>query len=84
MFRVTELASRGIINVTDGRRLGPLKDLEIDGETGKVQALVLRSPEKYLRVFRRGKDVIIPWSRIKTIGVDVVLVELPEGESAYF
>ncbi|ACA60576.1 YlmC/YmxH family sporulation protein [Candidatus Desulforudis audaxviator] len=77
MFKVTDLASKDIINVADGRRLGPLKDLEIDAETGKVQALVLRNPEKYLRVFRRGKDVVIPWSRIKTIGLDAILVELP-------
>lgn len=80
MFKVTELGSKDIINVADGRRLGPLKDLEIDADTGKVRALVLRSPEKHLRVFRRGKDVVVPWSGIKTIGVDVVLVQLPGGE----
>ncbi len=83
MFKVTELGSKDIINVADGRRLGPLKDLEIDADTGRVRALVLRSPEKYLRVFRRGKDVVVPWSGIKTIGVDVVLVQLPGGESPH-
>lgn len=80
MFKVTELAAKDIINVADGRRLGSLKDLEIDLATGKVQSLVLRSPEKYLRVLRRGGDVVIPWDRIKTIGLDTILVDLQTGE----
>lgn len=82
MFRVSQMTSRDIINVVDGRRLGPLRDLEIDPETGEVQALVLQSAEKYLRVFRRGKDVIVPWNRIRKIGVHAILVEVPPGEAS--
>lgn len=77
MFRATDLASRDIINVVDGRRLGALKDLEIDQETGMVQALILKSEKKYLKFFGGGQDVIVPWTWIKKLGVDVVLVELP-------
>jgi YlmC/YmxH family sporulation protein len=80
MFKATELASREIINVVDGRRLGPLKDLEIDYETGLVRALVLQSDKKYLRIFGRGKEVVVPWTQIKKVGVDAILVELPLGE----
>lgn len=83
MFKASDLASRDIINVMDGRRLGLIKDLEIDYETGTVRALVLQSKEKYLRVFRRGKDVVVPWTQIKKIGVDAILVELPFGEIRY-
>jgi|Deesub1362A_J573_1020465.scaffolds.fasta_scaffold00069_29 YlmC/YmxH family sporulation protein len=81
MFKATDLASRDVINVVDGRRLGPLKDLEIDYETGMVQALVLQSRERYLKMFRRGRDVVVPWTHIKKIGVDAILVELPPTET---
>jgi len=84
MFKASHLASRDIINVVDGRRLGPLKDLELDHETGTVQALVLQSNERYLRVFRRGRDVVVPWTHIRKIGVDAILVEIPEAEGAGF
>lgn len=82
MLKASELAARDVINVLDGRRLGPLKDLEIDYETGTVEALVLQSRERYLKVFRRGRDVIVPWTHIKKIGLDAILVELPPGEFA--
>jgi len=80
MLKATDLATRDVINVIDGRRLGPLKDIEIDNQTGAVQAIVLRSREKFLRFFPRGKDVVVPWKYIKKIGVDAILVEMPSSE----
>jgi YlmC/YmxH family sporulation protein len=80
MLKASHLASRDIINVVDGRRLGPLKDLELDNETGAVQALVLQSNQRYLWFFRRGRDVVVPWTQIRKIGVDAILVEVPVAE----
>jgi len=76
LFKISDLGTRDIINVVDGRRLGPIKDVHIDQETGTVQALVLRGGNRYLRMLRLGRDVVVPWSSIRKIGVDAVLVEV--------
>ncbi|MEW5762975.1 MAG: YlmC/YmxH family sporulation protein [Bacillota bacterium] len=76
MFKISDLGARDIINVVDGRRLGPIKDVQIDQETGTVQAIVLRGGSRYLRLLRLGRDVVVPWSSIRKIGVDAVLVEV--------
>ncbi|MBO8129083.1 MAG: YlmC/YmxH family sporulation protein [Peptococcaceae bacterium] len=80
MLKVTDLSSRDIINIVDGKRLGPIKDMHIDPNSGTVNAIVLQSGKKLIGIFGFGKDIIIPWNRIKKIGVDAVLVEMYPGE----
>lgn len=77
MLKVSELTRLDFINVVDGRRLGPVKDMHLD-ESGMVTALVIQNGKKHLGLFRLGGDLIIPWSRIKKIGVHAVLVEVGE------
>jgi YlmC/YmxH family sporulation protein len=79
VLKISELAGRQIINLTDGRRLGPLKDLEIDPVAGTVRALVLKGGRPALRLLGLTRDVRVPWERIRKIGVDAVLVEVEEG-----
>lgn len=78
MLRVSDLKMRDVINVADGRRLGLVKDLELDLEEGKVKALVLPGRAGVWRLWGLlgpGEEVIISWEKIKKLGVDVVLVE---------
>lgn len=77
MFKASELADRDIVNIIDGRRLGAVKDMHVD-EAGTVQAVVLQGPKKLLGLLH-GKDVVIPWSQVRKVGVDAVLVEWREA-----
>lgn len=76
MFKITELSRKDIINIKDGAKLGALRDVHVDLADGKVQAIVLEGPKKYFRLLSVGGDIVIPWEKIKKIGVDAVLVEL--------
>ncbi|RDV84736.1 YlmC/YmxH family sporulation protein [Ammonifex thiophilus] len=78
MFKVSELTRRQFINVLNGRRLGAIKDVHVD-EKGMITAVVLHSGKRFLGIFPWGKDVVIPWSQVKKIGVDAVLVEAEEA-----
>lgn len=75
-FKISDLGLRDIVNLVDGAKLGPVKDLHIDLETGKVLALVLSGNKKYFGLMSAGRDVVVPWENIKKIGVDTVLVEV--------
>jgi len=48
----------------------------LDVVEGKVKAIILPGTPRFLGFLGRRDDIIIPWERIKRIGVDVILVEL--------
>lgn len=75
LARSSELRSREVVNISDGRRLGLINDLEIDIATGEVKAIVVPGPTKILRILSKEEDIVIPWERIVKIGIDVILVE---------
>ncbi|ACV64776.1 sporulation protein, YlmC/YmxH family [Desulfofarcimen acetoxidans DSM 771] len=77
MFKISDLARRDIINLSDGSRLGPVKDIHIDSAAGNVVALVLKTPKKkYMGLMSAGQDIVVPWDKIRKIGVDAVLVDV--------
>jgi YlmC/YmxH family sporulation protein len=75
-FRISGLGQREIINLVDGSKLGSVKDAYIDLESGQVLSLVLTGERKYFKMLNTGSDVIVPWERIRKIGVHTVLVEV--------
>lgn len=79
MIRTSELAQKDVITVKDGMNLGPISDIELNLEEGRVEALIVPGPGRILGLFSRDKEYIIPWNNIVNIGVDVILVELKEG-----
>lgn len=75
LFRISDLNRRDIVNLADGAKLGAVKDIHIDPATGTVAAFVLQGPRRF-GLLSAGRDVLVPWSKIKKIGVDTVLVDL--------
>ena len=77
MIRISDLKLRDVVNVTDGRRLGAIKDIELDLEEGKVKAIILPgNTGRVMGLFGKNDDIVVPWEKIKTIGIDVILVEV--------
>jgi len=77
-YRLYELSGKDIINVSDGRNIGRIADVEIDGITGGILRIIVPGRPKYFGLFGRGEDVCIPWEKIKLIGVDSILIDYPE------
>ena len=71
-----ELRRKEIINVCDGARYGPICDLELDIESGKLLALVVPGPPRFFGLIRSEEELVIPFGCIKKIGEDVILVEI--------
>lgn len=77
MVKISDLRVREVINVVDGRRLGPIKDIDIDVEEGKINAIILPGQQpRFMGFFGREEEIIIPWEKIVKIGIDVILVDL--------
>lgn len=79
MIRVSDLRSLEVINIEDGRRLGTIRDIDLDLQEGKVKAIVLPGNPRFLGLFGRRDDLVVSWQQIKKIGVDVILVDLDEA-----
>lgn len=76
MMKVSELQTKDVVSVTDGRKLGTIGDLDIDLENGMIRAIIVPASGRFFGMFGGGQDFVIPWSQIIKIGSDVVLVEL--------
>lgn len=65
-----------VINITDGKRLGFVQDVNADLETGMITSIIVPGSTKLISFFSSSNDIIIPWQNIKCIGDDIILVEI--------
>ncbi|GBF35605.1 hypothetical protein DCCM_4734 [Desulfocucumis palustris] len=83
MVKISDLRMREVININDGRRLGPIKDIDINMEEGKINAIILPGQGgRIMGFFGREDEIVVPWDRIVRIGVDVILVDLRPPQEA--
>ena len=73
--KFTQLQCKEVICVSDGRRLGFITDVQVEVPEGRICAIVVPGPCRFLGVLGRNDDYIIPWSCIRRIGPDIVLVD---------
>lgn len=78
MVKISDLRMREVVNVSNGKKLGLIKDIEIDLENGMIKSVVLPGNGKIMGLFARNDDVVVPWHKIKKLGMDVILVEVTE------
>ena len=72
----SELKSKDVINIVDGKRLGRPIDV-IFNDCACIEALVVPGQKSHLNLIKGVKEgAVLPWERVKQIGDDVILVEL--------
>lgn len=76
MVKISDLRMLDVINVGEGKRLGMIKDIELDLENGKIKAIVLPGNTRAFNLFSKSDEVVVQWDKIVRIGVDVILVDL--------
>lgn len=77
-MRLCELREREVINTCDCKRLGCVADIIFDCCSGCVEAIVVPGPGKICSFFCSDNEFVIPFSCIKKIGPDIILVEIQE------
>ena len=78
--KFSELQCKEVICVGSGQRLGFVTDIQMDLPEGRIRAIIVPGPCRFLGVAGRRDDYIIPWNCIRKIGPDIVLVETKPGE----
>ena len=78
MARIFDFRHKEVINITDGKRLGFIEDVDLDTENGSISSVIIPVSGKIFGVFGKDTEYIIPWDSIKKIGHDIVLVDYAE------
>lgn len=77
MLSTDKLKNKEVINMRDGRSLGFVYDIEVNLEQGTIDGIIIPAERGLFRFFSgKEDDFIVKWDRIKTIGDDVVLVDI--------
>ncbi|MBE6112489.1 MAG: YlmC/YmxH family sporulation protein [Peptococcaceae bacterium] len=76
--KISDLQERQIVNIADGKCLGNIKDIELNMREGTIQALVLPGMGGFRGFLQNQGELLIPWHKVVRIGVDVVLIDMPE------
>lgn len=71
-MRLSDLQTKEIIDITTGKRLGMIIDVEVDN-TGKIKKFILQ--EKRLRRFKSLEESIVTWEEIIKLGDDIILID---------
>lgn len=74
MVRISEFQIKDVINISDGKKLGIIEDIEINLNTGKIEAIIVGGAGRVMGLFGKDQEFIISWKNILKIGEDVILV----------
>lgn len=73
-MRLSDLQRKDVVSMKDGKKLGRIIDVEIDG-VGAIQYLVIE-PRRFFRLFSSSEETTVTFKQIHKIGEDVILVEM--------
>ena len=65
-----------VINITDAKKLGYVQDVTADLKTGVITSIIVPGSNKMFNIFGSKNEIVIPWEKIKSIGDEVILVEI--------
>lgn len=72
LMRLSDLQSKDIINMNDGKKVGSIIDVSITDD-GRMDNLIVESGGFFSKLSNRN-EIEIKWSQVKKIGEDVILV----------
>lgn len=81
MVKISEFQIKDVVNISDGKKLGNIGDIDINLTTGKIEAIVIARSPRVLGLFGKDEDIVLPWRNILKIGEDVILVRYSTADS---
>ena len=78
MLNTEDLKNKEVINIHDGKSMGFVNDIEINLKEGKIEGVVLPGERGFFNLLNRENDeFVIKWKNVRTVGDDVILVDVP-------
>ncbi len=75
MAKSSDIRQKEVINITNGKRMGTVIDIEFSNE-GHIAAITVPGPFRFFDIIKgQNSGIKIPWEMVKKIGEDVILIE---------
>lgn len=71
---LSQLRQMEVIDICEGRRLGFISDIIFDDDIKEIEYIVIPPQSSMLSLFRKKDEIFVKWNSIKTIGIDIILV----------
>ena len=77
MLSTDKLRDKVVINIEDGKSRGYVSDIEVNLENGVIEGIVIHAEKRMFSIFGdRQQIIVVKWEKVRTVGEDVILVEL--------
>lgn len=76
MARGIDFRQKEVINAKDGKILGFVIDVDAELSNGAIKSIVVAQVGKLIKSLGGKNNITIPWSNVRLIGEDVILVEI--------
>ena len=70
-MRLSELQNKNLVNVSNGKNIGNIIDVNIDYQSGNIKSFIIEST-----FLNKDNDMEVKWNDIQKIGEDVILVNM--------
>jgi len=74
MRKSFDLRQKKVIDVDTAERIGYIRDIDIDFETGRINSVTIPRAS-VLGLFSKSKNQIVPWDKVVAIGSEYVIVK---------
>lgn len=74
-MRLSDLQSKDIVNVNDGKMIGNIIDIDINKD-GLSSGIIVEKSKFIISRFSSSGEVVVKWDQIERIGEDVILVNI--------
>ena len=74
-MRLSDLQNKDVVNVTDGKKVGSIIDVNINFE-GQLESLIVEKSKFFISMFSSANEIEVRWGQIEKIGEDVILVKI--------
>ena len=79
-MRLSELGGKEIVDINRAERLGILGQTDLEfNDNGQITALIIPTV-KWLGLIKKGNELRVPWSQIKKVGTDMLIIDFQEGQ----
>ena len=75
-MRLSELHNKNLVNVSNGKNIGNIIDVNIDYQSGNIKSFIIESKGSILTFLNKDNDMEVKWNDIQKIGEDVILVNM--------
>ena len=75
-MRLSELQYKNLVNVSNGKNIGNIIDVNIDYQSGNIKSFIIESKGSILTFLNKDNDMEVKWNDIQKIGEDVILVNM--------